>query len=103
MTPEVAAIGTFLSAIGAFLDKNGLPTLMLIGLGWALVTRRLTLGSETNYVEARRVEEREGRLKAEQAVVDGTAANRELADAMEQLADVVVKFMASGGDRGARG
>ena len=76
MTPELLAL------IGSLLDRYGLPISLLIGLGWLLLTRRLVLGSELNYVEDRRKEERDGRLAAESALRDQTEAMRVLTEAV---------------------
>lgn len=78
MSPEL------LGALGNLVDRYGLPIVLLVGLGWLLLTRRLVLGSELNYVEARRLEEREGRLAAEAALRE---LGKTTADAMEALAD----------------
>lgn len=66
--------------IGSFVERYGLPLLILMGLLWLLLSRRLVLGSEANYIEARRVEEREGRLASE-------ATNKVLTEAVESLSD----------------
>ena len=83
MTPEV------LQALASLLERYGLPLALLIGLGWLLLTRRLTLGSETSYVEARRLEEREGRVTAERALQETASALGRLTDAIETLTDLV--------------
>lgn len=78
--------------------------MILGGFAWALFTRRLTLGTETSYVEARRAEERQGRLDAESVTrgmtgalttlttgVEGIAVNvGTLADAVDDLRTVIV-------------
>lgn len=47
MTPETLAF------IAGLIDRFGFPLSVLVALGWLLLTRRLTLGSETTYVEER--------------------------------------------------
>ena len=78
MTPEL------LGLIGSLLDRYGLPISLLIGLGWLLLTRRLVLGSELNYVEDRRKEERDGRLAAELALREQTEALRILNESVTE-------------------
>lgn len=78
MTPEL------LGLIGSLLDRYGLPISLLIGLGWLLLTRRLVLGSELNYVEDRRKEERDGRLDAEKALREQTEALRILNESVTE-------------------
>ncbi len=74
---------------------------LLIGLGWALLTRRLTLGSETAYVEERRKEERAGRLEAEAELRKSTEATKTLADSLEGLTDTLLQAFEDG-PRGTR-
>lgn len=83
MTPEL------LAALAGLLDRYGLPLALGLGLGWALLTRRITLGSETNYVEERRAEERTGRLAAEGSLRDMTLALATLTNAVEGIAENV--------------
>ena len=73
-----------LGLIGSLLDRYGLPISLLIGLGWLLLTRRLVLGSELNYVEDRRKEERDGRLSAELALREQTEALRILNESVTE-------------------
>lgn len=84
MTPEVFA------AIGALIDRYGLPLAILGGLLWLLLTRRVVLGSEATYIEARRLEEREGRIAAEATVKVLTEAVDKLGDGMGTLSATIV-------------
>lgn len=90
MTPETLAF------LGALVDRYGIPIALLVGLGWALLTRRLTLGSETAYVEARRVEERDGRLVAEAALREVSAGVNKLADSIESMTDTLLEAIEDG-------
>lgn len=90
MTPEA------LAALGGLLDRYGLPIAILVGLSWALLTRRLTLGSETNYVEARRLEERQGRLDAETALRSALSALTGLTQSVEDLTEAILEPPAEG-------
>lgn len=83
MTPEV---------LGGLIDRYGLPLILLGVLGFLVIRRILVLGSELNYVEARRVEEREGRLAAE-------AALRQITERSSQIIEAVAESTASILDR----
>lgn len=85
MTPEA------LAAIGGLVERFGFPLLGLFAFGWALFTRRLTLGSETNYVEARRMEERQGRLDAEAALRTALSALTGLTTSVEDLTEAILE------------
>lgn len=84
MTPDTIAL------LGTFVDKYGLPLVILAGVLWVLLTRRFVTGSELTYVEARRVEEREGRLAAEATVKALTEAVEKLGGSMEDLTETIV-------------
>lgn len=84
MTPEVV------EALGGIVDRFGLPLAILAGLLWALFTRRLVIGSELEYVEARRREERDGRLAAEVVVRELTDAVEKLTEGLDRMADSIV-------------
>lgn len=79
-----------LAALGALVERFGLPLMLGAGLAWALFTRRLTLGSETNYVEARRLEERQGRLDAEGALRTALGALTGLTESVEDLTEAIL-------------
>lgn len=92
------------AALGALVDRYGLPLAILGGFAWALFTRRLILGSEKErsdvayqselaYREARRLEEREGRLAVEAALRDLSSAVAKLSDSVEQHNETVIAFM----------
>ena len=89
-----------LGAVGSIVDRYGLPLAILTGLLWLLLSRRLVLGSEATYIEARRLDEREARLALEATVRDLTDAVEKLADGMDGLPTVVeaavVRAMAEG-------
>lgn len=83
MSPEI------LAAISGLIDRYGLPIAILIGLGWLLLTGRLVLGSDANYREERRREERTARLEAEAALRAQTEALRDLTEAVTDLVGTV--------------
>ena len=85
MTPETLAF------LGSLVERYGLPMALLVGLGWALLTRRITLGSETNYVEARRVEERDAKLLAESTLREQAQAMAKLAESFETMTDTLLE------------
>lgn len=76
-------------AIGSIIDRYGLPLAILTGLLWLLLSRRLVLGSEATYIEARRAEERERAIAAEALVRDLTDAVEKLANGVDGLPVVV--------------
>lgn len=96
MSPEV------LAAIGGLLDRYGLPIAILIGLGWLLLTGRLVLGSDANYREERRREERTARLEAEAALRAQTEALRDLTEAVTDLVGTVAPTNVARGSPNAR-
>ena len=81
MTPE---------AIGALVDRYGLPLAILGGFLWLLLTRRIVLGSEVQYIDERRREEREGRLLAEAALKEQSLAAARMADAVEASTESIL-------------
>jgi hypothetical protein len=85
MTPDTVVF------IGSFVDKYGLPLAILCGVVWALLSRRFVTGSELNYVEERRKEERESRLAAEATVRALTEAVEKLGGSMEDLTETIVE------------
>lgn len=90
MTPE------FIAFLGTMLEKYGLPLAGLVALSWALFTRRIVMGSETNYTEARRVEEREARLAAEAETRAFTASLDKLSDSLEGMVDQLLAAFEEG-------
>lgn len=89
-------------AIGALVDRYGLPLALMGALAWALFTRRLILGSESErtaaayeaelkYRDDRRVEERDGRLAAEAALRDLSGAVTTLSDGLEKTTDTILR------------
>ena len=85
MTPETLAF------LGSLVERYGLPLILLVGLGWALLTRRITLGSEMNYDESRRVEEREAKLLAEATLREQAQAMAKLSDSFETMTDTLLE------------
>lgn len=83
MTPEA------LGAIGELVDRYGLPIAILAGFAWLVLTRRFVTGSELGYVEARRLDEREGRLAAEATIKVLADGFEKVGGSMETIADVV--------------
>jgi hypothetical protein len=85
-----------LTPFGLFIDRYGLPVFFLLILGYALWRRILILGSEKErsdavfdrelqYREDRRLEERQGRIRAEGALTSLTRSFSELASSIEEL------------------
>ena len=85
MTPETLAF------LGSVVERYGLPLGMLVGLSWALLTRRITLGSETAYGEARRVEERDAKLLAEATLREQAQAMARLSESFETMTDSLLE------------
>jgi len=81
---------------GELVERFGLPIAILVVLGILLIRRIIVLGSELNYVEARRVEEREGRLAAEAALRSITERSSQILEAIAKLPDLIVDEL---GDR----
>lgn len=77
------------TSLGGLIDRYGLPIAILAGFAWLVLTRRFVTGNELAYVEARRVEEREGRLAAEATTRVLAAAFEKIGGSIEQIADTV--------------
>jgi hypothetical protein len=93
-----------LNGLLALVDRYGLPLLMLIGVGFLLWRGVLRLGpdvdrqlkqaaDQTAYVEARRVEEREGRLKAEARIEANAEVLREATDGFREANSIMKALM----------
>lgn len=94
----------FLAALGALIDRYGLPLAILVFLVVALARRFFVLGSELertvaayraelDYREARRVEEREGRLAAEAALKDLSGSVNALSGGLESHDEKIISVL----------
>lgn len=93
--PDAGLLVSILSVI----DRYGLPLFVLVALAFLVWKGILRLGSDvdklitqadarTAYVEARRVEEREARLKAEERLASNSEALREATSAFQDANEI---------------
>lgn len=87
MTPEAW------SAVSAFLDRFGLPILMLAVLGYLVLKRKLVTGAEAESWKALYERERQDRIAAEQALAKFAPANAEVAEAVADLSRTVLQHL----------
>lgn len=86
----LAVVETFdPTSLGGFVDRYGLPLAILGFFAWLILTRRFVTGNELAYVEARRVEEREGRIAAEATVKILADAFAKVGGSVETIAETV--------------
>lgn len=77
--------------MGSLIDRFGLPVAILVSFGFLILSGRLRTGSEVEYRERLRAEERDNRLAAEKRLAEAIEANRLLTEGFRELERTVLR------------
>lgn len=79
------------SAVAGFLDRFGLPLVMLAVFAWAILKRKFVTGSELDKMTVLFERERVDRIAAEANLAKFAGANAEVAEAVREVLTEMVK------------